>query len=74
MRQRKSPESFLSMFIVRNKIIIRNILQVKLYCVSPPYNWSGPLLFKGEVSWGFLVSFVKNDEIRPLISCQIILE
>ena len=23
---------------------------------------------------GFLISFVKNDEIRPLITCQIILE
>ena len=30
--------------------------------------------FKGEVSWGFLVSFVKNDEIRPSISCKIIPE
>ena len=59
MRQQKSPESFLSMFIVRNKIITRNIFQVKLYCVSPPYNWSGPLLFKGKVSWGFWYLLLK---------------
>ena len=31
-------------------------------------------MLKGEVSWGFLISFVKNDEISPSITCQIILE
>ena len=31
------------------------------------------LSFKGKYH-GVLVSFVKNDEIRPSISCQIILE
>ena len=30
--------------------------------------------FKGEVSWSFFISFVRNDEIRPSITCQIILE
>ena len=31
-----------------------------------------PLALKGKYH-GVLVSFVKNDEIRPSISCQIIL-
>ena len=31
------------------------------------------VILKGSII-GFLVSFVKNDEIRPSISCQIILE
>ena len=30
--------------------------------------------FKGEVSWGSFISFVKNDEIRHSISSQIISE
>ena len=32
-----------------------------------------PMLLKGKYH-GFLVSFVKNDEIRPSNSCQVILE
>ena len=28
-------------------------------------------VFKGGVSWVFFISFVKSDEIRPSISCQI---
>ena len=32
------------------------------------------LSLKGEVSWGFLTSFVKNGEIRHLLSFKIILE
>ena len=31
-------------------------------------------IFKGEVSWGFLTSFVENGEIRPSLSYKIILE
>ena len=40
--------------------------------LTPSLSRSVPL--ERKVLWVFLISFVKNDEIRPSISCQIILE
>ena len=34
----------------------------------------GFFVLRGSIMMGFLISFVKRDEIRPSISCQIILE
>ena len=50
------------------------LLCLKQAPINKPGSIVGDYEFKGELSWCFFISFVKNDEIRPSTSCQIILE